>query len=84
MLGMFQAACEADVPVVVAALRGTRRALSWPRLIPDRGRLEVEFLGVLRPRGTGFEAAVELAHEARRRIGERCGEPLVSERLVRA
>jgi hypothetical protein len=43
----------------------------------------VEFLGLLEPEGPGFEQALALAHEARRRIAERCGEPLVSQRLAR-
>ncbi len=83
MLGLFLAAAEAGVPVCVVALRGTRRALPWPRLIPRPGRLEVEFLGLLEPEGPGFEAVLALAHEARKRIAERCGEPLVSQRLAR-
>lgn len=84
MLGLFQAACEAGVPVVVVALRGTRRSLPWPRLVPRRGRLEVEFLGVLQPSGNDFAASVQLAQEARRLIASRCGEPLVSDRLIRS
>ncbi|MEW6281761.1 MAG: lysophospholipid acyltransferase family protein, partial [Candidatus Eremiobacterota bacterium] len=83
MLGLFQAAGRAGVPVVAVALRGTRRALPWPHLVPRPGPLLCEGVAVLHPQGDSLEQAAALAREARARIAERCGEALTGQRLTR-
>jgi len=76
--GAFVVAAEAGVPVVPVALRGTRRLVAPGTLRPRPGRVEVEIGQPIRPVGTGWQAAVDVANRARQVIVERCSEPDVS------
>jgi 1-acyl-sn-glycerol-3-phosphate acyltransferase len=78
-LGAFRLAVEQGVPVVPVALVGTRRALRDGRLLLRPARLEVRVLEPLPPPGAddGFRALLDLREEARRRLAEAAGEPLL-------
>lgn len=81
--GAFWAAAQAGLPVVPVVLKGTRQALPWPKLILTRGPLEVIIGPALRPAEASWQESLTLARLSREWIGERCGEPLVEERLRR-
>ena len=72
--GAFAAAQSADVPVVVAALHGTREALRPDSWRPHRSRISLEIGPVLWPDGEGWAAAARLRDTARRAMAELSGE----------
>jgi 1-acyl-sn-glycerol-3-phosphate acyltransferase len=63
--GAFVAATQAQVPVVVAALRGTREALRLGTWLPRRTLIELEIGPVLIPEGQDSESIARLHHTAR-------------------
>jgi acyl carrier protein len=63
--GAFAAAAKANVPVVVAGLRGTRGALRSGTWLPARCRLELETGPTIIPTGPDWDAAVQLHAAAR-------------------
>ena len=77
-LGPFQAATEADVPVVPVAIRGTRTALRGEQWLPRRSKITVWVGGPLSPRGSDFADVVRLRDRAREQILAHCGEPDLS------
>ncbi|MDJ0945536.1 MAG: AMP-binding protein [Kiloniellales bacterium] len=74
-LGAFVVAAEAGLPVVPAAIRGTRSILRDSDWFPRRGRVELEIGPAIEPPGRGFDAALELRTAARDWILAHCGEP---------
>jgi 1-acyl-sn-glycerol-3-phosphate acyltransferase len=83
VLGPFQAAVQAGVPVIPVGLRGTREGLRWGEVMPTPGVLEVSIGEPLAPAGQAWGDVVDLARRTRAAIAERCGEPLVEQRLLR-
>lgn len=73
--GAFLMAARAQVPVVPAAIRGTRRVYGGKRRLPRWGVIEVELAPALAPGGTDRVAALALRDQARRAVLARCGEP---------
>lgn len=74
--GAFATAVRAGCPVVPAVIRGTRRILPSPRLLPRWGAIEVEFLPAIVAGDTqGEHAAIGLRDRARAAILEKVGEP---------
>jgi 1-acyl-sn-glycerol-3-phosphate acyltransferase len=73
--GAFVAAAQAQVPIVVAGLRGTRNALRVGTWMPKRLPLSIEIGPVLTPRGTDTKATHELMLAARAAMV-----PLIGER----
>ncbi len=73
-LGGFIAAAVANVPVVVAALRGTRIVLRDGTWLPRRGPVDFVVGPSLMPRGVGWPAAMALSQEIRRIMLPLCGE----------
>jgi 1-acyl-sn-glycerol-3-phosphate acyltransferase len=63
--GAFVAAAQAQVPIVVVGLRGTRNALRVGTWMPKRLALAIEIGPVLTPRGTDSEAMHALMQAAR-------------------
>lgn len=74
-MGAFVAAAEAGVPVVPAAIRGTRSILRGDSGFARRARVRIEFYPALAPRGGDWRAAVALKNEVREAILQGCGEP---------
>ena len=74
-LGAFVVAAEAGLPVVPAAIRGTRSVLRGDSWLPRRGRVELEIGPAIEPPGQGFDAALELRTAARAWLLAHCGEP---------
>lgn len=74
-MGAFVAAAEAGLPVVPAAIRGTRSILRGDSAFPRRGRVTVAFSPPIVPMGTGWDEALRLRSLARKAILENCGEP---------
>ncbi|MCF4129497.1 AMP-binding protein [Methylobacterium sp. SyP6R] len=74
-LGAFAAACRAGVPVVPAAIIGTRSRLRADQWFPRRGTIRVVLGAPIAPDGTGFPAAIRLRDAVRGVILARCGEP---------
>jgi 1-acyl-sn-glycerol-3-phosphate acyltransferase len=74
-LGAFQAAVQADVPIVPIAIRGTRTILRGGSLFPRRGKLTVHAGAPLQPQASDFSAAVQLRDAARQQVLMHCGEP---------
>jgi len=74
-MGAFLVAAETGVPVVPAALRGTRSILRADQWLPRRGRVELRLGEPIVPRAASWQAAVELRDAARARVLEMCGEP---------
>lgn len=65
--GAFIAAIAEEVPIVVAGLRGTRKALRPGTWLPRRSAIELEIGPVLQPDGTDATRELELrkaAHQA--------------------
>jgi 1-acyl-sn-glycerol-3-phosphate acyltransferase len=74
-LGAFQAAAEANLPVLPLALSGTRRILRPGQLRPRPGRAEV-WIGEPRwPQGASWRDVVALRDAVAEDIAARCGEP---------
>lgn len=78
-LGAFLAAAKAGVPVVVAALRGTRTALRDGAWLPHRAPLEFTLGRQFMPGGSGWGEAVRMGAEARAAMATLCGEFALSE-----
>jgi 1-acyl-sn-glycerol-3-phosphate acyltransferase len=78
-LGAFKAASEAGLPVVPAAIRGTRALLRGEQWFPRRARVSVEFAEPVVPAGADFSAIVRLRDAVRNAILARCGEPDLGE-----
>ena len=74
-LGAFVVAAEVGLPVVPAAIRGTRSILRGDGWFPRRGRVALEIGPAIEPPGQGFDAALELRTAARAWILAHCGEP---------
>lgn len=75
-LGAFVAACEAGLPVVPLAIRGTRSILRAESWFPRRGAITVVVGEALYPgNGERWMEAVRLRDETRRCILRHCGEP---------
>jgi 1-acyl-sn-glycerol-3-phosphate acyltransferase len=75
-MGAFVAACEAGVPVVPVAIRGTRSILRAGSWFPRRGAISVVVGEAIRPAvGDPWPSAVKLRDKIRRRILRHCGEP---------
>lgn len=81
-LGAFQASVEAGVPVVPVVVRGTRSILRDGSHLARRGRVVVSILPPIAPRGTGWNAAVELRGRVRAEMLRRHGEPDLGEQPV--
>jgi 1-acyl-sn-glycerol-3-phosphate acyltransferase len=82
-LGAFHVAARTGRPVVPIAVRGTRSILRGDTWFARRGPIAVHVAPPLHPRGTGFDAAVQLSAEARSVILRHCGEPdLADERVI--
>ncbi len=73
--GAFKIASEADVPVYPGILRGTRSILRSDQWFPRWGRIDVEILDAIAPRGSDFDSILRLRDDARRAVLSRCGEP---------
>ena len=74
-MGAFVAAAEAGLPVVPAAIKGARSILRADSSFPRRGRVTIAFSQPILPKGTGWDAALQLRQKAREAILENCGEP---------
>jgi 1-acyl-sn-glycerol-3-phosphate acyltransferase len=74
--GAFMIAARARLPIVPAAIRGTRTALPAQGFLPRPGRLEIELAPALEPPASTREADVRAArHAARQAILKRIHEP---------
>jgi 1-acyl-sn-glycerol-3-phosphate acyltransferase len=77
--GAFVTAARAGCPVVPAVVRGTRQALPPRGRLPQRARIEVEFLPPLQMvADSGENATIELRNLARQAILTELGEPDLS------
>ncbi len=81
-MGAFEAAVEADVPVVPVAIRGTRSMLRDVSLFPRRGNINVTIGKPIAPRSMreasapdAWATAIKLREAAREYILHHCGEP---------
>lgn len=74
-MGAFVIAAEARCPVVPVSLRGSRSMLRAGHRFVRRGAIQVVVGTPIRPTGTGWDAAVDLQHQARAFILRHCGEP---------
>jgi 1-acyl-sn-glycerol-3-phosphate acyltransferase len=81
-MGAFLVAADVGVPVVPAALRGTRSILRADQWLPRRGRVTLRFAEPIVPRDASWQAAVELRDAARARMLELCGEPDLGDQPV--
>jgi len=87
-LGAFKIAAEEGLPVIPAAIRGTRSMLRDGRWLPRFAHVSVEFADPIEPTGANFSSMVKLRDTTRNAILARCGEPDLGEltkpeRLVR-
>jgi 1-acyl-sn-glycerol-3-phosphate acyltransferase len=73
--GAFQAAAQAGIPVVPAALRGVRSILRDGTWTLRRGAAAVSFAPPVPPEGSDWNATVRLRDQVRVEILMRCGEP---------
>jgi len=74
-LGAFEVASKAGLPVIPAAIRGTRLMLRGEQWFPRWARVSVEFADPILPAGAGFSSVVKLRDTVRKAILARCGEP---------
>jgi len=81
-MGAFEAAVEADVPVVPIAIRGTRSMLRDVSLFPRRGNINVTIGKPIAPRSMrdasapdAWTTAIKLREATREYILRHCGEP---------
>jgi 1-acyl-sn-glycerol-3-phosphate acyltransferase len=81
-MGAFEAAVEADVPVVPVAIRGTRSILRDVSLFPRRGRIGVTIGKPIAPHSVQdaseddtWTTAIKLRDVTREHILRHCGEP---------
>lgn len=82
-LGIFQVAAQARVPIVPMVVRGTRKALPWPNLVPKPTALNVRFGPPIPPSGESWAEIADLAHKARAWIAENGDEEILDQRLRR-
>ncbi|MGQ0545813.1 MAG: lysophospholipid acyltransferase family protein, partial [Betaproteobacteria bacterium] len=73
--GAFQAAAQAGIPVVPAALRGVRSVLRDGRWYPRRAPVALTLGAPVVPEGTDWAAAVKLRDRVRAEVLRYCGEP---------
>lgn len=73
--GAFVAAAKANVPIVVAALRGVRTALRLGSWLPRRADIVLEIGPVLNPHGIDPAALAQLSAAARSAMLPLTGEP---------
>ncbi len=73
-MGAFLIAAEAGLPVVPIALKGTRGVLKGDDWLPRRNPVVITVANPIRPRGVGWESALQLRDAARREIVRDCGE----------
>ena len=78
-LAPFKIACEAGLPVLPGALRGTRSMLRADQWFPRWGPISVEVAEPIKPSGTEFASVLKLREEVRAVILARCGEPDLGE-----
>ena len=78
--GAFLMAARASVPVVPAAIRGTRTLLGGGSLMPRWSRVEVEIGQPIAATGTDKEQALQLRDAVRAQVLQLCGEPDASHR----
>jgi 1-acyl-sn-glycerol-3-phosphate acyltransferase len=78
-LGAFKVAAEANVPVVPAALRGTRSLLRAGQWFPRRTPVSLTVGEPIMPTGTDLASVVRLREAVRAAILSRCGEPDLAE-----
>ena len=78
--GAFLMAARAGVPVVPAAIRGTRTLLGGGSLMPRWSRVEVEIGRPINPTGADKEQALLLRDAVRAQVLQHCGEPDASHR----
>ncbi|TJY62932.1 1-acyl-sn-glycerol-3-phosphate acyltransferase [Sinimarinibacterium sp. CAU 1509] len=72
--GAFLMAARENVPVVPAAITGTRRVYGGGRKLPRWSPIEVRFRPARYPDGTDRDAALRLREEVRREVLALCGE----------
>ena len=73
-LGAFATAVAASVPVVPAAIRGTRSILRGDQWFARRGDIELRIGAPLLPKGADWESTLDLRSRAYAWILARCGE----------
>lgn len=78
--GAFVAATRGGMPVVPAAITGTRHMLPAGRWLPRPGRLRIEILEPIAPGDPVFADHRALAERARLRVAEATGEVPLDER----
>ncbi len=78
-LGAFEVASRAKLPVIPAAIRGTRLMLRGEQWFPRWARVSVEFAEPISPNGADFSSVVKLRDAVRKAILARCGEPDLGE-----
>jgi 1-acyl-sn-glycerol-3-phosphate acyltransferase len=76
-LGAFQAAVQAQAPVVPICISGTRHMLPDGVRVPRKGPLKVAVLPTLAPTGADWSAAIALRDGAREAIGAQLQEPIL-------
>lgn len=74
-MGAFVVAAQAGVPVIPAAIRGTRSMLRAGQWFPYWGRLSVTVGRPIKPAGSNWASTVSLRDAARRQVLKLCGEP---------
>jgi len=74
-MGTFTIAARAALPIVPAAIGGTRSILRSDLWFPRRGTVEVTVGAAIAPEGSDFTAAVKLRDAVRAEILAGCGEP---------
>ncbi len=74
-LGAFKVAAEAGLPIVPAAISGTRSMLRGEQWFPRWTRVSVSFAEPIYPPGPDFASLVTLRERVRREVLARCEEP---------
>lgn len=74
-MGAFVVAGQTGVPVIPAAIRGSRSMLRADQWFPHWGRLSVTVGHPIKPAGCAWVDTVALRDDARRQILDLCGEP---------
>ena len=76
-LGAFVTAADAGVPLVPAALQGTRSLLRAGAWFPERGPVTLQLLAPLHPDGVGWDAALAARDAVRAALAAQLREPLL-------
>ncbi|MDP2164266.1 MAG: 1-acylglycerol-3-phosphate O-acyltransferase [Hydrogenophaga sp.] len=76
-LGAFVTAADAGVPLVPAALQGTRSLLRAGAWLPERGPVGLRLLAPVRPSATGWDAALAARDEVRAALAAELREPVL-------